>query len=782
MKLNTFNAKIPVVKNISIFLKATWLYLAGIISVLTVYILLISVSQGTDVVIQSGEHRGPAIFMVISTILWALLLWYSARTLSYIKRGAKVQTGKISAGLHRHFPRIIAFNCYVSIQAAILSLPSCHYFNGLNELNGWCLFLYILLQNAFYFAFSKSLIKGARRSIKLAAMFFIVAYGLLLTYLIIAAPKDNLINGENRHEFWLRLILAILFILECLTILFFIYRRKIVNRIIPTQPPASARSPITWRMGKIFPPNFIVSETRFFKIFNIVGLIALIIYLSGIFCIWISCHMGALAFVLLALGILTGLANIITFVSIRVRINLFLFIYILAFLLGLVYDPYCVRMTASNQTFTYADRPTTQQYIKKWFDIKLKMMDSIAPYNQNAPFDVYIVLSNGGASRAGHWSSSVLSKLQDTSYNKNPRNTFNDHILCIAGASGGTVGNSVFYGLLKAHHDKRISGNSFSDYSASFFKKDFLTFTLARLLGPDLFQHILPLPFIDTRDDVLERTLSESLPPRGEPQERNQILKYYFDQPFSAVSDTSGYLPLLFINSTQVDNGNPGVISTARLPNEGPNQSQRADLLALVDKVKMESNDYKTDIRYSTAAILSSRFPYVSPAGKIYNKYFVDGGYFDNSGAGTVLEFSHELIKYLDTIPAATRNRFTFHILHLTNSEIFIKPKKDIHPLTNDMASPLITLMGMQGSSTSISDGILRHYFAERFKNTSANAYIEFSLYDADYRKAHTDPNDFETDYPMSWVISDHHFARMQEALKRETMKNYKQLEFLNLH
>jgi hypothetical protein len=51
------------------------------------------------------------------------------------------------------------------------------------------------------------------------------------------------------------------------------------------------------------------------------------------------------------------------------------------------------------------------------------------------------------------------------------------------------------------------------------------------------------------------------------------------------------------------------------------------------------------DIRLSTAALLSARFPYVSPSGRITCKgrstptsYVVDGGYFDTSGASTVVE------------------------------------------------------------------------------------------------------------------------------------------------
>ena len=72
---------------LSIILKAVWLYLVGILSVCALYFLLIGVGQGIDVVIQAGEYLiCPGISVIMFTVLWAYLLWYSARALSYIKR------------------------------------------------------------------------------------------------------------------------------------------------------------------------------------------------------------------------------------------------------------------------------------------------------------------------------------------------------------------------------------------------------------------------------------------------------------------------------------------------------------------------------------------------------------------------------------------------------------------------------------------------------------------------------------------------------------------------
>jgi hypothetical protein len=231
----------------------------------------------------------------------------------------------------------------------------------------------------------------------------------------------------------------------------------------------------------------------------------------------------------------------------------------------------------------------------------------------------------------------------------------------------------------------------------------------------------------------------------------------------------------MLINTTQVDNGMPGVISSVLLPEH----SQRQDVLLLVDSAGNENGG--GNLTLSTAAVLSSRFPYVSPAGKVFDRYYVDGGYFDNSGAGAVLEFIQELNRFMqdttDTQIAGYRKRFTFHLVHITNSEILSRPKKDIHPLTNDLLSPVLTLAGMQGASTSIGNGMLIDAF-KQFNTDTANALIVYSLYDEQWPVPALDSDEYEEGYPMSWAISEYQLERMKGALLRGNRKNIRKFNF----
>ncbi|MDV6169696.1 hypothetical protein R1T16_14765 [Flavobacterium sp. DG1-102-2] len=770
-------------KHLSILFKSIWLNIGSILSVIAIYYLLIVVDQGIDVVIQAGENLFPAFCTITGCVLWAVILWYSGRMLSYIKQQKKHDKNPVDMNavdqkqralimyttqLQKHMPRLIAYNCFVCLQAAIISLPTAS-----PTLDGWWLVLFISLHNCFYFFLNAAIKKDVELWKRIVAIGFAALYSITIITFIVRWQDGNIEVGTNRHIFWLNIYMLVFFMLQCFAVIFFVKRRESIDRS-RAKDDSYPQNSITKIMTFLkIREDFIGAEQWGFKLFTGFAMVAIFMYLSGIFSIYVSAFMGALAFALLAMGIIIGLSNIITMINIRTRINFFLFLYIWAFIMGGINDPYCVRTIAASPDFSYMkDRPSTDKYLNDWFLRRMDLMKTNRTYikNPDKKFDIYIVLSDGGASRAGQWSSSVMCDLQDKSVAKDPNNSFKEHILCLAGASGGSVGNTAFYALLKADDEKGIK--KYRKYSDSFFQKDFLTFTLGRLLGPDIFQYIIPLG-LDNRADVLERSFSESPAEDNITPEYDTVIPHYYGRPLSKVYDFSGRLPLLFINTTQVDNSYPGVISPV-IPKKDKLKWYRTDVLSLVDSLKKK--DSRTDIRFSTAAVLSSRFPFVSPAGKIHDRYFVDGGYYDNSGAGTTLEFLKQLKAYLALKKGnPAYDRFTFHILHLTNSDTKKKASGRIHPLTNDLASPLLTVLKTSDTGTGFGDEVLREYFSENFNSDTLRSYINYSLYKTAVKKGEKE----DMSFPMSWVISDYHLKRMKDTLAREHNSNKDKFEFM---
>jgi hypothetical protein len=214
-------------------------------------------------------------------------------------------------------------------------------------------------------------------------------------------------------------------------------------------------------------------------------------------------------------------------------------------------------------------------------------------------------------------------------------------------------------------------------------------------------------------------------------------------------------LPILCINTTRMQDGRPGVISTINVHEDSIMNTKedffngRVDVLNLVNE--------KNDLKLSSAVVLGASFPYLSPAGRIdktdtakkdksKSEYFVDGGYFDNSGAGVVNEMIIGMMQLMieDTaFLSRYKNKLDFYILHCTNDpNPGEEPElKKVNPLSNDLAAPLVTLVGSYGTQTSVNDSRLKNYMINNF---GPGHYTRINLYKKDDKMR----------FPMNWVIS----------------------------
>jgi len=718
------------------FLKALWLYLAGIVTVAMSYFIFIKLTQGQDVIMQVGEYSGPFLFSLLCIPMWSYVLWYSARLIGYVKR--EQTTGVIREAFHRHLPRIIAFNAFVSIQAAILALPAlCNW--GTGEL--WA---FVLAQNAIYFIWSSYLSNPAPRK-NIVFLFYIsiivcVGYAAFLISQVKANSPGPLLH--KGFQFWLPNLALFLFTLQMAQVWFFIHRRKKIESAIGQLSLSKATPPnLTLFFFNIpMAPEFIEQERRPYWQLNIIATIGASLYVATFFMLGLTNRMGPLAVTLLAFAMLAGLSNVITFFSIRANVNIFFLLLVFTFMVGTFYDPYVVRLKRAPTKDVYKSRPTLEQYFWNWACHRNEKI-----YARKEKFPVYLVIADGGASRSGYWVASVLSALQDATISDNKKDLFSDHLLCLAGASGGSVGTATFYALLKNKLHERDTTCDYLVRSRAFIGQDFLSPVMAHWLGSDFFRHLIPFIRMPDRAAALELALEHF-------SNSDTTLNGAFARPLNDVLDATGRLPILFINTTHVQKGNPSVISSVHTESFSP----RLDVLDMLDTLRGRSN-----INYSTAVVMGARFPYVSPAGRIGKEYFVDGGYFDNTGSGIV----HEMMQYLDSMvykcDTTLYNKLQFHLLHVSNTSLKVSPDKSIHPMINDLASPLITLASTYAEQTTINDQRLITFLRRIEDLPTDSIKTEINLY--------TDSTDY--DYPMNWVISDYNLKRMDARL--DTVRKY---------
>lgn len=504
---------------------------------------------------------------------------------------------------------------------------------------------------------------------------------------------------------------------------------------------AEHRNPRSFWSYLYYNANIPIEERWMFKLFNAFSAVAIVLYFIGIFNLHMALNMGPFTIALQAIGVLVGFLGMISVVSIISRINLHILLFIAIFVLGRIQEPHYVRLSQSTNSkdLPFRHRPAFGEYFNRWTALRKDSIESKTTY------PVYFVLADGGASRSGYWTANVLSRLEDQT-----NGYFSDHLLCLSGASGGSVGNGTFLALLMHQQELPHRTDRLEMAAHHFLKTDFLSFALARMLGPDIYKPLVPLAMrqLDDRAGALENAMENGAP-------NSAFLNHKLEDNFSQYIPNlraTHMLPVICINTTRMQDGQPAVVSNVLL---NSSYSQRVDVLNLLDSGK--------DMRLSTAVVLGARFPYISPAGRIGNQYFVDGGYFDNSGAGVVHEMLLQLEDMMhDTLKANPNHYWShlrFYVVHTQNSPYGTIPMKPVDPMVNDLAAPIKTMLGAYGTQTDVNNNRLTKYLEQLYQDQPTH-YIPINLY------RHHDSLTF----PMNWSISHYMLLRINERLYSDTL------------
>jgi hypothetical protein len=274
------------------------------------------------------------------------------------------------------------------------------------------------------------------------------------------------------------------------------------------------------------------------------------------------------------------------------------------------------------------------------------------------PYPVYIAAAEGGGLYASYHIASYLARLQDTCPN------FAQHIFGISSVSGGSLGASVFASLASqfATNDAPRGCTTadphaqFQSFTRDFFGTDFLSSTIAATLFPDMIQRALPMPITAfDRARTLEGTFASAWRKAAATHGAAPNTINPFEQSLSRLWAPSGATPALFLNTTGIETGSRVTLSSIGF-DASPTSMHISRAMCL-------RRPRGIDLKLATAASLSARFPWVSPAGWLertpeWSKecrrdvdtpfrgdrlYLADGGYFENSGLETALELRARL-------------------------------------------------------------------------------------------------------------------------------------------
>jgi len=228
---------------------------------------------------------------------------------------------------------------------------------------------------------------------------------------------------------------------------------------------------------------------------------------------------------------------------------------------------------------------------------------------------VIVVAANGGGIQAAAWTAQVLTGLSEDLPGR-----FSPAVRFISAVSGGSVGVMHFvnaYG--RAEGFAGVLGHAMESS---------LDEVAWGLVYPDLWRTIIP-PVVKRWRTGRGQALEEAW------KQRDRGL----DAPLASWEDgvQSGDRPAVVFNATLAEKGVRLLASTASLDeNQGLKESHRA-------RLNFETLYPEHDLTVATAVRLSATFPYVTPAARADapgdQPHVVDGGYFDNFGMSTLVEW-----------------------------------------------------------------------------------------------------------------------------------------------
>jgi hypothetical protein len=322
--------------------------------------------------------------------------------------------------------------------------------------------------------------------------------------------------------------------------------------------------------------------------------------------------------------------------------------------------------------------PKVEEQFEQWFESRI---DRAIYRDRGVPYPVYVIAAEGSGMYAAYHTAGFLAQLQ------NQCRSFGHHLFAISSVSGGSLGAAFFSAVasqvaesqmreaitdnepcgsaqplpLKPGQSDQASNRLFSRSADSVFGYDFLSPLFAGMLFPDFLQRFVPYPiagldrsrplgaaFEGAWDDTLAKW-KKNYPEFW--RTKTNIL----GQPYLWHWRATGSSPALLLNATDVSTGQRRVIAPFLFAED------KISFLPIWNEpwaANLPIDKLARNIPLSTAAILSARFPWLTPAGWFYDVEFrsgtrepmfergairlkqvqlVDGGYFDNSGVVTAL-------------------------------------------------------------------------------------------------------------------------------------------------
>ena len=363
-----------------------------------------------------------------------------------------------------------------------------------------------------------------------------------------------------------------------------------------------------------------------------------------------------------------------------------------------------------------------------------------APGDPGKPVPVIVAAAEGGGIRAAYWTSLVLHHLADL---PDADVMFPQRLFAISSVSGGSFGAAVYAGLRRDPTSEPPRGQIASEI----LQERFLAPMVAKLVAGDFLQWFLPLPIYRfDRSSAMETAFAAAY---NEHVHHDSMVERFTEFRPGNASD----VPVLLLNSTSVQLGRRIVTS----PYSWPLSDLSVEEQDPIDFHRLTGRD----VSVATAVHNTARFPYISAAGRLRATngenlgHLVDGGYFENTGAETLID----LLRYLKQSASPLNVRFIVVALLNTPPEQHLTDPARIpwHETASlgELFSPLRALMQSKSARGELALRRLR-------ESVEPGDVVEFRICsDSGLREA-----------PLGWQLSKEMVDVLDANVKQDCFKN----------
>jgi hypothetical protein len=458
----------------------------------------------------------------------------------------------------------------------------------------------------------------------------------------------------------------------------------------------------------------------------------------------------AIGYLILLLILFNWILSALTFFLDRYRVP------IISVLLGLVILGSWTQKSDHYFTVERGSEPTIPEP-----SAALRAPQRLIPDEAHRRGRVVLVATAGGGIQAAAWTAEVLNGLQRELHLEFPQDrvSFADSIALISSVSGGAVGTMFFANQYKDDPSTGKRGFAMPDKNldaiVSAAEAPGLSDVGWALAYADVWRVFLPLAKKE-KNRIVDRgwALEEGWRKSGDIQAR--------------LSDwrrgvTEGWRPAMIFNSTIVETGEPMLLATTGIhlrkvshqaDGKTPQSNSAPDWRTL-DYLFPDCSD--CDVPVVTAVRLAASFPYVSPAsqGEKYDKPFhlVDGGYYDNYGVYSLLEWLRETLEMNESDAPDVL------IIQIRSFPEDAHKDPENRSWFYQTYAPLNTLLSVRTTGQLLRDrDALQHFFEEKLKEEHKEKDSAKETGKDEQKTVHVRAATFEfqgAGAPLSWQMND---------------------------